>query len=305
MSSHRDQSKLIVFCGKGGVGKTTISLAFALSQADRGRKVVVVTSHPLKELALSISLDGLKEQHHRAAANLFVTYLSPQEILKQRVLETIPSAMLGRAVTSSRIYKSLIEVAPGLKEIAFLGRLTQMARERSQGEDAPRFDLLVWDAPATGHFLQTLKVSRNFHAYLPGPLSALGADLADFFSDSSRLALFAITILEEMAVEETHDLYRSLIQEVEVQPSGLICNMVSPWISAHRLAADGTEPGQPSESLRLLWDRFRVERLFVERLATLASGELRMVERVPESEATVSFLFEISRQLASLGGLDS
>jgi len=305
MSLHQDQSKLIVFCGKGGVGKTTISLAFALSQANRGRKVVVVTSHPLKELALSISLDGLKEQHERAAANLFVTYLSPQDILQQRVLETIPSALLGRAVTSSRIYKSLIEVAPGLKEIAFLNRLTQMARERTQGGDAPKFDLLVWDAPATGHFLQTLKVSRNFHAYLPGPLSALGADLADFFSDASRLVLFAITILEEMAVEETHDLCGSLIHDVEVQPAGIICNMVSPWIAAHRLAADGQEPGRPPESLRLLWDRFRVERSFLERLATPASGEMRMVERIPESEPSVNFLFEISRQLASLGGLDS
>jgi anion-transporting ArsA/GET3 family ATPase len=305
MSSHQDQSKLIIFCGKGGVGKTTISLAFALSQADRGRKVVVVTSHPLKELALSISLDGLKEQHERAAANLFVTYLSPQEILKQRVLETMPSAMLGRAVTSSRIYRSLIEVAPGLKEIAFLGRLTQMARERSQGEDAPRFDLLVWDAPATGHFLQTLKVSRNFRAYLPGPLSILGTDLADFFSDSTGLALFAVTILEEMAVEETHDLYKSLIDEVDVHPSGLICNMVSPWISAHRLAADGLDSGRPSESLRLLWDRFRVERLFLERLAALGSDKLHLVERIPESEPSVNFLFAISRQLASLGGLNS
>ena len=304
MSPHPNQSKLIVFCGKGGVGKTTVSLAFALSQADRGRRVVVVTSHPLQELALTISLDGLKERSQTAAANLFVTYLSPQEILKQRFLETIPSGMLGKAVTSSKIYKSLIEVAPGLKEIAFLGRLTQMARERSQGGDAPRFDLLVWDAPATGHFLQTLKVSRNFHAFLPGPLSALGADLADFFSDSSRLALFAVTILEEMAVEETHDLYKSLIGEVDVHPSGLICNMVSPWISSHQGGADELDPDMAPESLRPLWDRFRMERLFSERLASLAPGELCMVERVPESEPSVNFLFAISRQLASLGGLD-
>jgi hypothetical protein len=58
------------------------------------------------------------------------------------------------------------------------------------------------------------------------------------------------------------------------------------------------------ESLRPLWDRFRVERLFAERLATLSSSELRMVERVAESEPAVDFLFAISRQLASLGGLD-
>ena len=212
---------------------------------------------------------------------------------------------MGRAVTSSRIYKSLIEVAPGLKEIAFLGRLTQMARERTQGGRAPRFDLLVWDAPATGHFLQTLRVSRNFHAYLPGPLSALGADLADFFSDASRLSLFAVTILEEMAVEETHELYESLIHEVDVRPSGLVCNMVSPWISAHGLTVDAQEPSRPPESLRPLWDRFRVERLFLEKLATSATGELHMVERLPESEPSVNFLFALSRQLGTLGGLDS
>jgi hypothetical protein len=132
----------------------------------------------------------------------------------------------------------------------------------------------------------------------------LGADLADFFSDSNRLALFAVTILEEMAVEETHDLYRSLLDDVDVQPSGIICNMVSPWISAHRLAAEGREPERPPESVRPLWDRFRMERLFAERLASLSSSELRMVERVAESEPDVDFLFAISRQLASLGGLD-
>ena len=52
---------LTVFCGKGGVGKTSLSLAFGLLSAQAGRSTLVVTSHPIEELALSLSLDGLEE----------------------------------------------------------------------------------------------------------------------------------------------------------------------------------------------------------------------------------------------------
>jgi len=71
---------LTIFCGKGGVGKTTLSLGLGLWNANLGRKTVVVTSHPLTELAVSVSLRGLKEQNPLAAANLFVVHIDPQHI---------------------------------------------------------------------------------------------------------------------------------------------------------------------------------------------------------------------------------
>ena len=59
-------ARLAIFCGKGGVGKTTLSLAAALKYARKGHKVLVVSSHPLSELALAVSLEDLSKSSSRS-----------------------------------------------------------------------------------------------------------------------------------------------------------------------------------------------------------------------------------------------
>ena len=95
---------LSIFCGKGGVGKTTLSLAFGLLAARRGERVLVVTSHPLKELALSISLEGLPEAEPEASENLFTIYIdSKKEIDKQVPSEYLQAAREAREWILSRL----------------------------------------------------------------------------------------------------------------------------------------------------------------------------------------------------------
>jgi arsenite-transporting ATPase len=74
-------ARLVIFCGKGGVGKTTLSLAAGLQHAMQGHKVLVVSSHPLSELALSVSLEGLSTRFPEAAPNLFVLYIDPRDLI--------------------------------------------------------------------------------------------------------------------------------------------------------------------------------------------------------------------------------
>ena len=258
-------SKIAIFCGKGGVGKTTLSLAYGLARAAQGQRVVLVTSHPLPELAVAVSLAGLSKEMPDAAKNLFLVHLDAKELLDEVVEENFPVQWVAQAVLKSQIYRNLVEVAPGLKEFYFLARLQQLAeRTRAAASDgAPDYDLLLWDAPATGHFLTTLRAARSFEVYLSGPLAAAGADMNRFFSNAANIAVFPTTTLEEMAMEETVEMCRALDQEFHLKPSAVLLNQVSPLCSATTDAVQNVQrlsEASSSEALHFAVDRGLQER---------------------------------------------
>src|ERR1700692_4894941 len=98
-----DPARLVIFCGKGGVGKTTLSLAAGLKHAMNGRRVLVVSSHPLAELALAVSLEGLSTRFPAAAANLFVLYIDPRDLITGAVYEHFPASAMAQKILNSSI----------------------------------------------------------------------------------------------------------------------------------------------------------------------------------------------------------
>jgi anion-transporting ArsA/GET3 family ATPase len=289
---------LTIFCGKGGVGKTTLSLAYALGHASQGRSALVVTSHPLAELAVSVSLAGLKDRSPHAAARLFVLHVDSRELIHHTVRQQIPSRILADAVISSRVYQSLIEVAPGLKEIVFLARLRELAEQRS-ANDAAKYDVVVWDAPATGHLVQTLQVSRHFNRHLSGPFAAVGDAVSQFFSEPSNVALLPVTTLEEMAVEETIELAAKL-RELGMAPRSVVCNMTSPALPWDGEAVFNTltpERTGQSPSLRLIADRVLAERKLFERVRAEVMAPAKVVERLRRGGSDLDLLLALSQEM--------
>jgi anion-transporting ArsA/GET3 family ATPase len=296
------QSRIIVFCGKGGVGKTTLSLALGLRHAIEGRKVVVVSSHPLAELSVSVSLEGLAERLPEAARNLFVVHLDPREMLAELVRKHFPVQWVARAVLESSIYQNLVEVAPGLKEFYFLARLQQLAERQAAAGDAPDYDLLVWDAPATGHFLSTLRSARAFETYLTGPLASAGAELARFFSSAANITLLPTTTLEEMAIEETVEMCRALEHDFQLQPHRVLLNLASPLIDApeadvQSLAEAVEQSGDPA--LRFAFDRGMLERERAIELRLALRASTVAVERARGAQTDIDLLETLGRRLAA------
>ena len=263
-------SRLVIFCGKGGVGKTTIALAAGLKHARAGRKVLVVSSHPLAELALAVSLEGLAAKYPEAARNLFVVYIDPKDLITDLVNKHFPVPAMASRILNSKIFTNLVNVAPGLKEFFFLGRMQELAERKNLDATAPAYDYLIWDAPASGHFLSTLRAGKNFEAFLSGPLSAAGAQLHRFFSNRQNIHLVPVTPLEEMAIAETLELSQSVRKDFEMQCSTVIVNCASPFCTASADDVAGlVSLPEKSDAMRFAVNRGIQER---ERLAGLATS---------------------------------
>ena len=288
------QSKIIIFCGKGGVGKTTLSLAMALRSADSGKRVVVVSSHPLTELAVAVSLSGMADSFPVAARNLFVVHLDPKELLADVVRQNFPSQWVADAVLNSKIYQSLIEVAPGLKEFQFLVRLQQLAERK--GATAPDYDLLLWDAPASGHFLSTLHAARNFETFLSGPLASAGADLARFFSGAANITLLPITTLEEMAIEETIEMCAKLEAEFALKASAVLLNLVSPLATASEADIDALK-SEADPALHFALERGIIERERAAYVREKIPAAQVAVERASGWSSDLDLLAQLGRSL--------
>jgi anion-transporting ArsA/GET3 family ATPase len=293
-------ARLIIFCGKGGVGKTTLSLAAGLRHAINGRKVLVVSSHPLAELALAVSLEGLSARFPSAAPNLFVVYIDPRDLITDLVNKHFPVPMMAQRILNSSIFINLIEIAPGLKEFFFLEKLQELA-ERRNGDSStavPDYDYLIWDAPASGHFLGTLRSAKTFEAYLTGPLATAGAHLHRFLSNRRNIQLFPVTPLEEMAIAETLETVEAVAKDFQISCSALLINCASPMCSATESDIAQVERMRDSSAaMHFAVDRGLIER---ERRAELAASlpvPQVLIPRITHWSSDLDLLAKIGGQM--------
>jgi anion-transporting ArsA/GET3 family ATPase len=236
----------------------------------------------------------MAEAFPTAARNLFVVHLNSKELLADEVRKNFPSQWVADRVLNSNIYQSLVEVAPGLKEFYFLVRLQQLAERKASG--TPDFDILLWDAPASGHFVSTLHSARNFETFLTGPLASAGADLARFFSGASHITLLPITTLEEMAIEEMAEMYAKLETEFEMKATAVLLNLVSPLAMASEADIDALR-GRSDPALHFALERGIIERGRAAYVAQKIPAAQVAVERASQWTSDLDLLAQLGRSL--------
>ena len=146
--AHLDDKHLLIFAGKGGVGKTTCAAAAALHFAGMGRKTLLVTVDPAKRLedSLGVPLGSAEKQ---VQPNLFASMLDPEEIIRGKLEQYAE----GAKVMEHPLFKYVTNYLPGLNELMAIGRLNEIRHERA-------YDVIVIDTAPTGHALSFLSAPK-------------------------------------------------------------------------------------------------------------------------------------------------
>jgi anion-transporting ArsA/GET3 family ATPase len=154
--------------------------------------------------------------------------MEPGAALEEYGLMVLKVRALYKVIFENRFVSAFLRGTPGLEAWAMLGKAQHHALE-IDGSGRHRYDLVVLDAPATGHGLDLLRVPRVIIDVAPPGLLRREAERAwQLFADPQRSGVCLVTLPEEMPANETIELHHKVQHELGLPVAALLINRVMP-----------------------------------------------------------------------------
>jgi anion-transporting ArsA/GET3 family ATPase len=300
--------KLIVVTGKGGVGKTTIAGALGLLAARQGRRTIVVEVGERQHIPALLgrpepSEPGLEVE---LAEGLWSLSIDPDRVLADW-LRTLGGRVSSRVLLSSTTFQYFVAAAPGAREILSMVKILELTEDAGRegrggrggrGRHDAGHELVILDAPATGHALALLHSPRTFAGLARvGPIAVQARLVSDLLGDPRRSGYAAVAQGSEMAVAETLELGERLREELGRELDVVIFNAALPRRFDERelraiaaLAPDHAATRSASLAAHAVHERARVQNNQIARLRRRHMHVLR-----------VPFLFAQSLDAQAMG----
>jgi hypothetical protein len=282
--------RLIFVTGKGGVGKTTVAAALGLSAARAGRRVLVCEVADQERLTAAFGLPAAGFRELEIEPGLSAFSVNPDDAIAEWLRYQLRSRTLAGLLGGNRLFQYLATAAPGLAEMVTIGKVWELAQLERKTPSAAPYDLVIVDAPATGHGIALLSAPRTFGDIARvGPIARQAEIVDAFVRDPSTTAVIAVALAEEMPVSETLDLERRLRDELDIGLERIFVNAVLPdrltGAEAEAIEAAGGEPtaaARPSPAARAALDAA----LAAHRTARAQRSQLARLRRGSEARAT-------------------
>ncbi len=219
--------RFLFVTGKGGVGKTSVSAALALALAARNKRVLIAMCHTKERLSAVLGTRPINEQVVEVLPNISAVNIDPELALFEYGLMVLKVKAVTNAVFGNAYIKAFLRAVPGMYEWAMLGKAWFHTTEAAPG--GHRFDVVLFDAPATGHGLDMLRVPKVIlDVAPPGVLRRDAQAAVTLFRDPEKSGVVVVTMPEEMPVTETIELCHALEHELSMPVLRLIVNGVLP-----------------------------------------------------------------------------
>ena len=258
VASFLRQSSVLVVAGKGGVGKTTVTAALARAAADAGLSVLIVDLEGKSGVPAAFGIEGVLDYEEvvlvgaggapvgtpepaghdgtgpdgtggRPAGagapippgSVRARRITPDDALLEYLADHGMRRISKRLVSSGAL--DVVSTAiPGIRDILVLGKVKQIER-------AQVADLVLVDAPATGHAMTFLSSARGLlDAARSGPVRTQAADVVELLSDPARCQVVLVTLPEEMPVNEVVEAAYQLEDRIGVALGPVVVNACLP-----------------------------------------------------------------------------
>jgi anion-transporting ArsA/GET3 family ATPase len=284
------QSRVLIVAGKGGVGKTTMAAALSRMASSTGRSVLIVELEGKSGITGAFGLGqdlGYEEVELLAAqppgqGGVRARRITPDDALVE-YLEDHGLRRVSKRLVSSGVVDVVSTAIPGIRDVLVLGKIKQLEREAAA-------DLIVVDAPATGHAITFLtSASGLVNAARGGPLRSQAAEVVEMLADPSRCRVILVTLPEDMPVSETIESAFTLEDKAGVQLGPVIVNATDPVPQGlERSAQDAAAGTEVDPSLLAALEEARRFRL--ERHAISAGQTERLARDLPLPQLLVPLL---------------
>ncbi|MEA2272252.1 MAG: hypothetical protein QOI98_960 [Solirubrobacteraceae bacterium] len=220
--------RLVVVTGKGGVGRTTVAVALGLVAARAGKRVMVAEVAQQERMSRAFRREGVGYSETELADNFYAMSVDPQRALDEYLSQQV-GGTLGNLLFHNRVFEYFVAAAPGVRELTTIGKVWELAQLERRDRRASPYDLVILDAPASGHGLATLLAPRTF-----GEIAHVGpirrrADMIDaFLRDRKRTGLVSVALAQEMPVNETIEFRHKLHGEMGMQTDAVVVNALLP-----------------------------------------------------------------------------
>jgi anion-transporting ArsA/GET3 family ATPase len=281
------ERRLLYVTGKGGVGKTTVAAALGVAAARAGRRTIVCEVAEQDRVSRAFRREGVvPETEVQLADNLWAITIDPQQALEEWLGKQVGGLGL-KVLARSSAFQYFVAAAPGAKELITIAKIWELGQAQRWTQSNRTYDLVIVDAPSSGHGLAMLTTPRTFGEIARvGPIRRQAFKIRDTLADPERTGYVAVALPEEMPVNETLELERTLPQAVGSRLAAIVVNGVWPErfsagdADALRASADGVPAVRAALTA---YERARSQR-----------SHLRRLRRTTEAKVvTLPYLFDV------------